>query len=501
VASGSWPTLQLLLRWSAAHGGCLPLDSPGLHGITPLHLLVAAPNAATLMQGLLQHHPEAVASAWHTQLAADGCSPAQHAQQKGRRVLNHLVSAATASVPGSQEGEEEVPAPEPALAPEPAPAPEPAAAAPAPRQEPELLEQAAEPPSPSPQPAHPELPWGTDEREAAALEKPWRLQQAAAAAGSSSAHLQREMGAKLLKGRCAGEGESFLVADPGVAAVLLLFSLVQLAVGLGLTGWALGQCMPASGPRWLWGLDLVAGAAAAAAAVAMAGVGAAVAAIGKCMDPPQRLVLWRGLPPSVNSAAFAVLFMALALLAARLAALGKPFLPRPLAGTARLGGWLMGLVAVMVGAAPGAAPLLPPGHSLAAVLGMYCSRVLCTMLLAAPALLCCLRSRHGVGGQQPGWTAASLVLLLLLSAVGAATSTHHMFVMAGLSFCHLLPPEGQRHFLQRVTALHMAVTVIMSLASGQAMLPLVLSECAVLASASGLLAGLVRSGWVRPLAH
>jgi hypothetical protein len=86
--SGSWPTLRLLLRHSPAR-----LAERGPLGLTPLHLLPAAPGAAALLRGLLLACPGA-AMLWFAAPARDGLSPAQHALAAGLGGLNAQAAAA-----------------------------------------------------------------------------------------------------------------------------------------------------------------------------------------------------------------------------------------------------------------------------------------------------------------------------------------------------------------------------------------------------------------------
>ncbi len=202
VLSGSWPMLQLLLSCVSAHGLSVAagLSSASGRGLTPLHLLAAAPSAASLLESLLGCRGEA-AVLWF-ESTAQRTSPAQLALAAGRSSLNAMAATALLQLlPGAGA----VPAAMPLQA---GPVPE----------VPPLLEQAQLSSTgqyPAPQPCAP----STDK-----------------AAGSSAAHAAAEAATQGLVARAAAwKG---MAPVPLVLALLMAARASVLAAGQA-TSWAL----------------------------------------------------------------------------------------------------------------------------------------------------------------------------------------------------------------------------------------------------------------------
>jgi hypothetical protein len=121
---------------------------------------------------------------------------------------------------------------------------------------------------------------------------------------------------------------------------------------------------------------------------------------------------------------------------------------------------------------------------LPALLEGYSWRRLCALVLAAPALLLAHRE------PRPGRAAAalaSLLVLALLAAAGALTSAHQAWVLAMLAWWHLCSAGRHPYWLQSIVMLDLATALLSALSSGQAALPLVLTELALLGSGNALL--------------
>jgi hypothetical protein len=497
VASGSWPTVQLLLSWSSAYGCRLSLATPGPLGLTPLHLLVAAPGAAELLQPLVLHHRRA-AQLWFSCEAVDGCSPAQHAEIAGRRHLNSIAgtvaqrreqrqSAAAAAAPSVAEWVDAA-----AAAAEAAPT---AAAA--------LLQRRPAPPAPSlerlPLASQPEQPVRQQGQLAAGLGG--ELDKPGAGAGPyGRTHDQDGHPLKLRFPRGAAEGYEPLLGY-AMQGLVRVGKLVLLAVCLlALAGLASTSAAAQRGTSALRALDAAAGLAVAVLAAAMMEHAAVRQALllhpaGSERGGTVLQALDAGVPLAGQGASAAA-----RVLAAERLAEGQ---------TGRWGGVLgllsalasAGLAAALAGsrvqahqpplsltswAAEGGEPLQARGR--AALLLGYCWRVAYSGALAAPALMCATAERV-----PRGYGAATLpVLFSVLTAASASVGSLHQGAMLMLLCWRHLSKPGQRngHLLRGVVVFDLAMTVLSVLLSGQALLPLVLTELALLSSFDVLL------GWV-----
>jgi hypothetical protein len=106
------------------------------------------------------------------------------------------------------------------------------------------------------------------------------------------------------------------------------------------------------------------------------------------------------------------------------------------------------------------------------------------LVLAAPALL--FTHREPRPGRAAA-TAASLLVLALLAAAGALTGAHQACVLAMLAWWHLCSADRHPYWLQSIVLLDLTTALLSALFSGQAALPLVLTELALLGSGNALL--------------
>jgi hypothetical protein len=128
---------------------------------------------------------------------------------------------------------------------------------------------------------------------------------------------------------------------------------------------------------------------------------------------------------------------------------------------------------------------------LAAQLQSYSVRVLRALALAAPALTCI--AAHNVPRR---WSAVLVGTLLAVLAASAAsiTSLHQGGMLLLLCWRHLFEAgRSNLYLLHTIIIFDMSMTVLSALAAGQVLLPLVLTELALLGSVDALL-GCVASG-------
>lgn len=97
VRSGSAAMVDALLRWGEDAGHVWRADTPGVAGLTPLHLAaLAGDGGATALRLIKQavppDNPTAGAAAWFAAAADDGLTPADFAAQLGRGSLNVAVA-------------------------------------------------------------------------------------------------------------------------------------------------------------------------------------------------------------------------------------------------------------------------------------------------------------------------------------------------------------------------------------------------------------------------